>query len=222
MRRLSAKGFIMQQLLRASGGALVALALVVASAGLAAAGPRALTVTDLPRPKPVDLVKASQSSAGEALGNEAKSGAKTKAAVNPAAKRCLAQALYFEARGESAKGQIAVGRVILNRVKDKRFPDTVCGVVFQNASRHNACQFSFACDGKPEKIKNRPLWHEIVKRADWLLSCRRGCADTPIWKGLLWNSTHYHATYVKPGWAKSMRATGRIGAHVFFYERKRA
>src|SRR5215475_10421449 len=61
--------------------------------------------------------------------------------------KCLAEAVYFEARGEAVRGQIAVAQVILNRAFSGKYPDTVCGVVYQNKHRYNACQFSFACDG---------------------------------------------------------------------------
>ena len=75
---------------------------------------------------------------------------------------CLATAIYFEARGESYRGQVAVAQVVLNRVKDHRYPDTICGVVFQNQSRRNSCQFSFACDGIPETINDSKSWAQAA------------------------------------------------------------
>ena len=60
--------------------------------------------------------------------------------------KCLAEAIYFEARGEAVRGQIAVAQVVLNRAFSGKYPDTVCGVVYQNKHRHLACQFTFACD----------------------------------------------------------------------------
>ncbi|MGB6117317.1 MAG: cell wall hydrolase, partial [Mesorhizobium sp.] len=65
---------------------------------------------------------------------------------------CLANGIYFEARGESLRGQAAVAQVILNRVRNPTYPDTICGVVYQNQHMRNACQFSFACDGKKDVI----------------------------------------------------------------------
>ena len=62
--------------------------------------------------------------------------------------RCLAEAIYFEARGESEEGQAAVAQVVLNRVSSGLYPATICGVVYQNRWHYNACQFSFACDGQ--------------------------------------------------------------------------
>src|SRR6202021_1565918 len=61
-------------------------------------------------------------------------------------KKCLTEAIYFEARGEAVRGQIAVAQVVMNRVFSGRYPDTVCGVVYQNKYHHMACQFTFACD----------------------------------------------------------------------------
>ena len=69
--------------------------------------------------------------------------------------KCLTDAIYFEARGESVRGQIAVAQVIMNRVFSGYYPNNVCGVVYQNANRHMACQFSFACDGIPDRV-NEP------------------------------------------------------------------
>ncbi|MEY8840212.1 cell wall hydrolase, partial [Cribrihabitans sp. XS_ASV171] len=64
--------------------------------------------------------------------------------------RCLAEALYFEARGEPVKGQFAVAEVILNRVESSRYPDTFCGVIRQGTGRKYQCQFTFTCDGRAE------------------------------------------------------------------------
>ena len=66
--------------------------------------------------------------------------------------RCLAEAIYFEARSESNEGRAAVAQVVLNRVKSGLYPDTVCGVVYQNSNRHLACQFTFTCEGKSLRI----------------------------------------------------------------------
>lgn len=68
---------------------------------------------------------------------------------------CLATAIYFEARGESYRGQVAVAQVVRNRVKHKAYPNSICSVVFQNQSWKNRCQFSFACDGIPERVNEK-------------------------------------------------------------------
>jgi spore germination cell wall hydrolase CwlJ-like protein len=128
--------------------------------------------------------------------------------------RCLARAIYFEARGESTLGILAVGRVILNRVASKAYPNSVCRVVYQNDNRRNRCQFSFACDGKPDTITELGKWNEILGYARWLLE--HDAADRSTSE--LWTSTHYHADYVTPDWARSLTLTGRIGHHLFYHD----
>ena len=122
---------------------------------------------------------------------------------------CLATAIYFEARGETYRGQVAVAQVVLNRVKDYRYPDTICGVVFQNQSRRNSCQFSFACDGIPETINDRQSWaqaEDIAKRF----------TDGQLYLTEVGDATHYHATYVRPAWAPRMTKVTQIGLHIFY------
>jgi spore germination cell wall hydrolase CwlJ-like protein len=133
---------------------------------------------------------------------------------------CLARGIYFEARGEPVSGQFAVGRVILNRVNSPAYPDTVCGVVYQNAHRKNACQFSFACDGIQDRIDDFDSWGRILERAATLLVRRSECSRITASTGLISISTNYHATYVSPRWAKALVRTGRIGQHIFYYEER--
>lgn len=130
--------------------------------------------------------------------------------------QCLATAMYFEARGEPARGQYIVGRVILNRVKSRYYPDDICSVVYQNAQLKNACQFSFACDGLPNRVRDAQAWEQIKRRAAFLVECDDICiaASGP---SDLWTSTHYHADYVNPNWAKKLRRTGQVGRHIFYY-----
>ncbi len=126
-------------------------------------------------------------------------------AHQPGEQKCLAQALYWEARGESTKGMRAVGAVILNRVKDSRFPNSVCGVVRQGGETP-PCQFSWWCDGKSDRPKNGKSWRKALNIADDMLHARR--YDTI--KGALF----YHNTSVRPRW--KYRRVGRIGNHVFY------
>ena len=79
--------------------------------------------------------------------------------------RCLAEALYFEARGETVEGLFAVSEVIMNRVSSKRFPNSVCGVVNQGTGRKFACQFTYTCDGRPEHIGDKRAWTRVGKVA---------------------------------------------------------
>ena len=122
---------------------------------------------------------------------------------------CLATAVYFEARGESYRGQVAVAQVVLNRVKDHRYPDTICGVVFQNQSRRNSCQFSFACDGIPEVINDAKSWAQAQDIANRFTAGELYLTEVA-------DATHYHATYVSPAWAPRMTKVTQIGLHVFY------
>jgi hypothetical protein len=122
---------------------------------------------------------------------------------------CLAQAIYFEARGETMMGQAAVAQVVLNRLKNPAYPDSVCGVVFQNETRRNRCQFSFACDGRPESIRSHSAWTRAKELA-------RDVTNGKVWLKAVGDSTHYHATYVKPRWSRYMKRTDRIGRHIFY------
>jgi len=122
---------------------------------------------------------------------------------------CLSTAIYFEARGESYRGQVAVAQVVLNRVKDHRYPETICGVVFQNQNRRNACQFSFACDGIPEVVNEPKPWEQAEDIA-------RRVLDGELYLTEVGDATHYHASYVRPAWAPRMQKVTQIGLHVFY------
>ncbi len=125
------------------------------------------------------------------------------------AKKCLAEAIYFEARGESEKGQYAVAQVVMNRTRTGYYPATVCGVVYENQKRRNRCQFSFACDGKPDRVRDQDAWKTAQRIADDVLV---NGAYLPE----IGTSTHYHATYVRPRWIRDMTDKTRIGTHVFY------
>ncbi|SHE40107.1 Cell wall hydrolase CwlJ, involved in spore germination [Litoreibacter ascidiaceicola] len=122
--------------------------------------------------------------------------------------RCLAEALYFEARGETVKGQIAVAEVILNRVSSSRFPDTVCGVIKQGTGRKYACQFTYTCDGRPEHISEPGAFDRVGKIARMMLN------GAP--RKLSGGATFYHTTAVNPRWASKFRRTARHGVHLFY------
>lgn len=125
------------------------------------------------------------------------------------AERCLANAIYWEARGESVIGQEAVAQVVLNRVFSPYYPNDVCGVVYQNASRHLSCQFTFACDGKRKIINERGAWARANRIA-------RQTLDGRVYVAAVAKSTHYHATYVHPDWTREMRKLVRFGIHNFY------
>lgn len=123
--------------------------------------------------------------------------------------RCLAEAIYFEARGESLEGQAAVAEVVLNRVESRHWPNTVCGVVDQGKERATGCQFSYTCDGIPDRIASRSAaWRQAEKLAAFMM---RGGP-----RRITGRATHYHADYVAPSWAKTMEKTAVVGRHIFY------
>ena len=149
--------------------------------------------------------------------------------------RCLAENIYHEARDQGTAGWLAVAAVTLNRVTDDRFPNTICGVVFQaetieswttkskkdipDAERifypvRHRCQFSWYCDGKADDISNISVFMEILQLSRLLLTSQMMMFD--ITDG----ATFYHADYVTPSWAKSKTKTIEIGDHIFYRWKK--
>jgi len=121
---------------------------------------------------------------------------------------CLTAAIYYEARSEPLDGQRAVAQVVLNRVRDRAFPATVCGVVYQGHQRRTGCQFSFTCDGSMLRRRNEAAWERSRLVADAALA---GYVYAPAG-----SATHYHASYMLPWWAPSLTRIGAVGAHVFY------
>ena len=130
---------------------------------------------------------------------------------------CMALNIYHEARNQSMVGQVAVGEVVMNRVEDSRFPDTVCEVVKQAVTYKNTdkpvihkCQFSWYCDGKSDEPNfNSNAWWRAKEYAYIVMS---GKIMVDVTQG----ATHYHATYVRPSWAKTKTRTTRIDKHIFY------
>ncbi len=125
------------------------------------------------------------------------------------AEKCLANAIYFEARGESVRGQIAVAQVVMNRVFSPFYPNNVCDVVYQNANRHNACQFTFACDGIPDIVTEPDAWARAQRIA-------RDMLDGKLWMPEVAKATHYHAFWVHPDWVNEMKKIYKLGVHTFY------
>ena len=134
---------------------------------------------------------------------------------------CLALNTYHEAKNQSMIGQIATAQVVMNRVADSRYPNTVCEVVKQGPHlpswedpkkeyqvRHR-CQFSWYCDGKPDVPKNEKAWKKAQDYAYLVLYNR---INIDVTEG----ATHYHATYVRPAWARTKTRTTRIEKHIFY------
>jgi spore germination cell wall hydrolase CwlJ-like protein len=126
--------------------------------------------------------------------------------------KCLADAIYFEARGEAVRGQIAVAQVVMNRTFSGFYPNTVCGVVYQNKHRHMACQFTFACDNNPDVVNEPDMWDRARKISKAML-------DGQLWLPEVAKSTHYHAYWVHPSWVNEMKKMYRFGVHTFYRPR---
>ena len=135
---------------------------------------------------------------------------------------CLAQNVYFEARNQPLAGQMAVISVTVNRMNDKRFPNTICGVVYEGPHRpswkdqtvmipvKNRCQFSWYCDGKSDRVHDMETFNRIFELTTGVVDGSYTIAD--ITEG----ATHYHADYVEPSWAKTKTKTIEIEDHIFY------
>src|ERR1700745_1001871 len=101
----------------------------------------------------------------------------------------------------------------MNRVFPPFTPKTVCDVVYQTANRHNACQFTFACDGIPDIVTEPEAWERAKRIAKDML-------DGKLWMPEVAKSTHYHAYWVHPSWAAEMKKMYKLGVHTFYRPRK--
>lgn len=116
---------------------------------------------------------------------------------------CLAQAVYFESRGEPLDGQLAVARVVINRAESSRFPDDYCAVVTQRA------QFSFVRGGRiPSPNTGSAAW----TRAKAIARIAHG----DLWESPAGDALYFHATYVRPSWARRMSRRAQIDNHIFY------
>lgn len=125
---------------------------------------------------------------------------------------CLAMALYYEARGEGPEGMLAVAEVVINRVQHPDFPPTVCEVIKEDRGPEaHDCQFSFYCDGRPERPTDLIAW-----------STARDIAHQALNGEVLGHgATYYHATSVRPFWADIFTPIGQIGDHIFYTDETR-
>jgi Cell Wall Hydrolase len=137
-------------------------------------------------------------------------------AGSPGELKCLADAIYFEARGESREGQIAVAQVVVNRLRSKAYPNSICGVVYQDDDKLHGCQFSFACDGISDRVADRTAWGRAVAVARQVLLGGSSARLAEVG-----NATNYHSTSVLPLWASDMRRVDIIGHHVFYEASRR-
>ena len=127
---------------------------------------------------------------------------------------CLAQAIYHEARGESEAGQSAVANVIVNRALSGKFPSTLCGVIYQNASKgYHRCQFTFACDGRTDAPREQRAWarsQNIAKEVYAEFASGRQMESLP--RSVL----YYHTRSSNPSWSNTFTQVASIGSHLFY------
>ena len=114
---------------------------------------------------------------------------------------CLAEAIYFEARGTGTEGEAAVAHVIVNRMNASEFPSTVCGVVTQG------CQFSYRCDGRSDALADAKARARAYRVAEAVLA-----ADHDPTNGALF----FHSARAEPGWFARRERVARIGGNVFY------
>ena len=124
-----------------------------------------------------------------------------------AEKTCMAEALYYEARGEGERGQEAVAEVILGRLRSGKHADSICGVVYEPH------QFSFLEDGSMLRKRDQDAWVSANQLAGRILSGE-------IVTSMTRQATYYHEVRIKPGWAKTLVRTAQIGNHVFYQPRQ--
>jgi spore germination cell wall hydrolase CwlJ-like protein len=211
----------MNRIVRAAGFAAAAFALVAgasysdpASAGETAAAAEAHTTPDLSDPNVFSRMWASVTDlvtpAPEKPATAPAPGSLTDLVIAHAAvatadreEECLANAVYFEARGEPLEGQLAVAEVVMNRAASGRYPSDLCGVITQPA------QFSFIRHGAfPSADRGSEAWRKAVAVAE---IARAKLADR-LPSDVLW----YHATYVSPKWGKRLTRQAQIGLHIFY------
>jgi N-acetylmuramoyl-L-alanine amidase len=135
--------------------------------------------------------------------------------------KCLALNIYHESRSENLAGKYAVADVVLNRVRDDRYPNNICDVIYQGKHKpswkdperlvpiRNQCQFSWYCDGKSDDPLDTDSWNESLNIAYHVIKNNK-------YRGLTEGATHYHTTWVSPYWAPTLQQVGTIGTHIFY------
>jgi N-acetylmuramoyl-L-alanine amidase len=127
--------------------------------------------------------------------------------VNSNATHCLSLAMYWEARGEGRRGMMAVGSVVLNRVQSHQFPNSICSVVYEGGEKP-PCQFSWWCDGKSDRPRNRSQWLAAQDVSETLLS---NASSDPTGGALF-----FHSASIRSPWHRTRDRTAKIGNHIFY------
>ena len=189
---------------RADGALVAALSFVILGiAPLVGANLFAETFTQVfsPGPETAQSVEAPVEIAGARLAAES---------------QCLAEAMYYEARGEGVDGQKAVAEVVLQRTRNRNYGNTVCSVVYEGVEKGRLdCQFSFACDGSRKRAKEEGVWQETKLLAEKIMTGQVKLANRTL------QAIAYHSVDVTPFWSASMLRTAQIGNHIFYRLQRR-
>ena len=169
----------------------------------------------------------------------------TGVSVNEAELKCMAENIYFEGRAEPMVGKIAIGHVVMNRIEDKRFPDTICGVVKQGPVREswktrqhkelakedriyypikNRCQFSWWCDGQKDIVWATYMNGEVIESnmTAWrdsihvALFIMNGDYTNDPTAGAVF---YYNPHIANPSWGRIYEETAMIGNHRFMKDK---
>ena len=134
---------------------------------------------------------------------------------------CMAKNIYHESRSENLAGKYAVADVVLNRVRDDRYPNNICSVIYQGKHKpswkdpnvlvpiRNQCQFSWYCDGKSDDTVDADAWNDALFISYNIINNNK-------YRGITEGATHYHTTWVNPYWAPTLQHIGTIGSHIFY------
>lgn len=113
---------------------------------------------------------------------------------------CLAQNLYFEARGEPHEGIVAVAATVFNRMTSANYPQSVCGVVYQ------PYQYSWTLNYR--NWSRRPpasfvqLARQLLRERDIITE------EYPV--------THFHRVDISPKWSQTLTYVATVGQHRFY------
>ena len=129
---------------------------------------------------------------------------------------CLADAMYYEARGEGREGELAIAEVVYNRMRDGNYPRNICGVVFEGSHQRTGCQFSFTCNGEMLRPKSPVAWRQAERLAARIVTGMEPLGD------MTGEATSFHAVDVQPGWSGTMERTTQIGNHIFYRPARRS
>lgn len=127
-----------------------------------------------------------------------------------AEQKCLAEAMYYEARGEGVNGEKAIAEVVFHRMHNRNYPHSICGVVYQRAAAGHGCQFSFTCNGQLDQARAPGAWGRARRLAGKIVTGLVTLGDETE------NAIAFHAVDVQPGWGDHLVKTIQIGNHIFY------